>query len=37
MTQFEREVLRLLAMAHRRLDERGVPRVTRPVTTEEPK
>ena len=34
VTQFERDLLRLLAAAHRRLDERGVPRIPRPITLE---
>lgn len=33
MSRTETELLRILAHAHRRLDERGVPRVHHPITT----
>ncbi len=35
MTQTERELLRILAYAHRVLDMRGVPRVHHPITTKD--
>jgi hypothetical protein len=35
VSRTETELLRILANAHRRLDERGVPRVHHPITTED--
>lgn len=31
MTRFEREVLRILQLAHRRMDERGYAPIARPI------
>ncbi len=35
ITRTERELLDLLSFAHIQLDKRGVPRVHRPITTED--